>query len=625
MRKRLTKLALAGILVASVMQATEFRSPWLSERGPLRYKFEKGDPDRYSLDFYSFTHRREAHKAFLSHSTDTHPLTALFFNKADFALNEIFYNSAMDTNAINYNPFMNIMKIHPRATYYEWGADIGCRFEYPVYQDKGRIGFRLNIPFRLIEIERENITDKLDDTVEDYILPRHVTVETGVASAGTANVLAKAYNLGFINKLIYTSGGARKNALERGNNQVDIFGTKLALWDVNDAKDKSIQGLKMLAGIIYNEAGKKVPNEPDSPLANYHWAFNAGDTEGKAIGDRQKHWVKEGGDPNNANADGYDKLRKISFFTLKDSGGNPQDYSTISATKLDEMWLVLGYDNGILPTGAKNIADGVDNVIAQYLDDPYQWLLTQGNYGLETDRRTGFGDIDLDIFYEHMFSDEWVFEGMLGVRFPTGSDDDYTLNPFKAHLGNGEHFEIKIGLMAAWQPISWMNVKLDSYFSFVLEATEKRCAVFEGSQIKNMGPVVNADVDWQYLVARLDFNFFHLKNKRISGLLGYEFYFKTEDDIDFKSTQMQEWSGAYYGTVAQAALEVPAVTDLELKKNLSNKLAEKNTEAIGHKIRTEGRYQVNPWFELMAGGSYTFAGKNLPRETDIHAGWSIRF
>ena len=278
------------------------------------------------------------------------------------------------------------------------------------------------------------------------------------------------------------------------------------------------------------------------------------------------------------------------------------------------MWVALGHTSaGALVHGADIIKDAVDWQIQQYNQDPYEWMWNNHNFELETHRKTGLGDIDLDLFYEHMFSDKWIVEVMVGVRLPTGSDDDYTGNPYKVHLGNGEHWEVKLGGMVAWQPIRWLNVKLDSYFSFVIEATEKRCATFTGAKIKNMGPSVDADVDWQYLVARLDFNFFHPKNKDISSVLGYEFYYKTEDDITFKQTTMTSWAGTHFDTGAANAFA------------LDHKIAEANTESFGHRVRGEARYQVNPWFEIMVGGAWTFAGKNLSKETDAHGGINVRF
>jgi hypothetical protein len=106
---------------------------------------------------------------------------------------------------------------------------------------------------------------------------------------------------------------------------------------------------------------------------------------------------------------------------------------------------------------------------------------------------------------------------------------------------------------------------------------------------------------------------FHSKTNNISATVGYEFYYKTEDDITFKRAQVNTWAGEHFNTGA------------DILGTLDNKLAEANTERFGHKVRLEGRYQLAPRLEVFVGGAYTFAGKNLPRETDAHGGFNVRF
>lgn len=659
MRNRLAKVALLGVLVAIPLQATEFRSPLLSERGPIRYKLEKGNPDRYSLDIYSLAYRREAHKAFMSHSMDTQPLTALFFNKADIPLNEIFPvdSTGVGTNGMNplgkyYNPFVDLATIKPRATYYEWGVNLGARFEYPVCKDAGRVGLRLNVPFRLIEIERENILKEENE----WILTRQVQIETlgnGPAVAcGKENKVVKIYNLALLRRL-FDDPARTERGLEVNTgleNQVWVFAQDLSQdWFLNNAGlgfttgqiDTNNPGAPLIAGVIYNETGKSSPKEPTLignsrdandpyPTNPMHWAFNAKilNIQVDAIdapqaayrliqAQRQAIAIQNSGNAADV-TNSLDYVKEIAFFTYRENdGATARDYSSLVTddTQLKKMWLVLARDaNANLVAGADIIADRVEELKNQYPEDPYEWMLNKHNFEFATYRRTGFGDIDLDLFYEYMLNHDAFCEVMVGVRFPTGADDDYSQNPYKAHLGNGEHWEVKLGGMLAWQPIKWMNIKLDAYYSFVIEATEKRCAAFKGAKIKNIGPAVDADVEWQYLVSRLDCTFFHPKTNNISATLGYEFYYKGEDDVTFKDTQATTWAGVHFNDSTN-----------ELKADLDNKLAESNTERFGHKVRFEGRYQLAPRLEVFLGGAYTFAGKNLPRETDAHGGFNVRF
>ncbi len=672
LKRGLIGLSIIATLVAGVATASEFRSPWLSERGSIRYIFENDNPNRYSLNTYALAHRREAHKAFKSHGFSTEPLTSLFFNKADFPVNEIFPNNQIDPNSKYYNPYMALTTLKPRATYYEWGMNLGARFEYPVFEDQGRIGFRVNVPIRAIEIEREDITSPVSNPEDEYIVSTYTKVGNNVpdlANAGkneykpSVDIIAKAYNMNFIASLFQNQ--SRDSALQFADGSAKVFGVEIAKDFDTDAKSFKTD-IKPIAGVV-KDSGTGFPVEPN--FSDTAWGYVVGDNNGTAIdddivgnngnggygariaappvlgaGDRH-NWAFDAGDdvkiataslqartiedtavafPASADVTEILKAPNVAFFTDTNTAGGKSktynnfmdaanEYPTNMPDYLKSSWLVLGYDNGQLVPGATAIKDGIENAVNQYSEDPYEWLRGKG-FEFETQRRTGLGDIDLDFFYEHNFLNEWITELMIGLRLPTGSNDDYSGNAYNAHLGNGEHFEIKIGGMAAWQPIDWMNLKLDTYVSFALEATEQRCAVFEGSSIKNIGPKVDADVDWAYFVARLDATFFHPKTKDISGTVGYELYWKGEDNIHFKQTEMTP----FYG---------PSFSDPNnlLLSSLSNSLAEANTEAVSHKFRGEISVQINEWTDLLVGGSFVFAGKNVPREFDAHGGFNIKF
>ncbi len=599
MRKRLTKLALFGVLVAGSAMATEFRSPWMGERGPIRYRLEKNDPDKYSLDIYSAMHRREAHKAFMDHGTDTKPLTALFFNKSNITLNEIFPDSKMHENAKYYNPFMDLMTIYPRATYYEYGMNIGARFEYPVWNNKGRIGLRANVPFRSIEIERKNIVDKTADPTKDYILYRLVNVKIGDNDDRDVPKIVKAYNLAFVNRMFQDD--RRTKAVEPLHNDFKVFGQSLALDDIKKEKNFATN-IKPSMGVIYSENGK-----PHEPTDDYYWAINANSSVSFDDKNAVATIILETGE-----SPSFESLHQSSKHIGLFSTGN--NYKNIKTANYDNMWLVSAYNYpGNIVLLADSVEKNIELTANLYKENPYQWLWSKGQFELESTRRTGLGDVDLDLFYEHCFSDEFMGELMLGVRFPTGGSDEYFGNPYKAHLGNGEHFEIKLGGLIAWQPVDWMNLKFDASWSFVLEATEHRAAAFTGAKIKNIGPKVDADVDWGYFVGHLDFTFFHPKVNDLSTTIGYELYYKTEDNVSFKSKTVTPFYGDHCnGTTS-------------LAQSLDNKLLENNTEAIGHKVRCETCYKLNDWLEAFGGGSFTFAGQNLPRETDFHGGINVKF
>jgi len=617
MNKKIARLVALAAFAVGTMQAGEMRSPYLSERGPLRYTFEKDDSEKYSLSLYTAMHRREAHKAFLDHGTDTKPLTALFFNKSDFPLREIFPVKSDELYKYqNFNPYVALAEIHPRATYYEWGMNLGGRFEYPVYKDKGRIGVRANIPFRTIEIEREDTSDQNLDPLDKYRVRKNIKINN-VTTAVTS------YRLDFMDTLYYFEGNALKQGIEFLNKKVKFLGNEVQASDL-DQDSKSVKGMGISVGLINSK------DRPEHVVGTTPLGFwSEEDVAKKNKADWLAHAIVQ---PTAQKiifpaADKVDPVKKIAFFAAKYNDNVEPNYSTMKHDPDDfkNYWVVFGYDGGDPKANspAGQTIKAVESWLNQFDDNPYEWLFKKGQFDFETQRRSGLGDIDLDLFYEHRFSDEWMAEVMLGVRAPTGSGDDYAHNPYKIHLGNSEHWEIKLGGMVAWMPLDWMNIKLDTYFAFALEATEHRAAAFKPdtdavTTIKNIGPAVDADVDWQYFVLRLDFNLFHPKTNDLSSVIGYEFYYKTKDDVHFKKSSMETWLGKKWNNTSGGYVDAA-------EKDLDNGLLERNTQAIGHKIRCETSYRFSDWFEMFCGGSYTFAGRNLPRECDGHGGFNVRF
>ena len=671
MRKRLIKLTLFGVFIVGCAFATEMRSPWLTERGPIRYKFERGNPDRYSLDIYSAAYGKFAHKAFMSHGTDTKPLSALFFNKDSFYLVEALEGSSLygpNNNLFRefHNPYLAAVKITPRVTYQELGMNLGGRFEYPVYEDKGRIGLRANIPFRYVRLERDDTKAATD--ASDHILrgdQRIVTgVDVGVGGPPTTALPAKyvitngqAYRLSLIRNLKFIDKVAKtyENVLDFGGAATDVKAFNAATYS-KLGEDYTANGYFRGSNIPFAVISGLGTGRPPlgrtgavtlvTPLTATDGAANVlavklpdGATNAaKFIVDdtvlNQDYFAKgpAAAGPlqqpgtndypaalSNLPANGIISDNKR--YVFKGGAGTRNDYSGLAANTvaaldtLNDLWVTTIHDEN----GAhfqNNRIEELDLLLQAYNSNVFEWL-DDNDFVFRTNQRTGFGDIDLDFFYEHMFSDEWCGEVFLGVRFPTGADDEYYGNPYKAHLGNGEHWELRFGGMVAWDALSWMNIKLDLTGAYAFEATEERAAVYQGSRVKNIGPKVDADVDWWYFIARLDFTFFHPKTKDLSTTIGYEFYYKTEDDINFKQATRTSWLGRRW--------DVPTGTWIDYFDTLDNGLAEKNTEAIGHKIRFEGRYQLCQWLEAFAGGSYIFAGQNIPRESDFHGGVNVRF
>jgi hypothetical protein len=79
MNYKLRLLLLAALAVSSSAFATEFRTPYLSDRGPLRHSFKKLNKKKMNINTWSTVHTKEAHKAFLKHGTDSKAVDSFAF------------------------------------------------------------------------------------------------------------------------------------------------------------------------------------------------------------------------------------------------------------------------------------------------------------------------------------------------------------------------------------------------------------------------------------------------------------------------------------------------------------------------------------------------------------------
>lgn len=316
---------------------------------------------------------------------------------------------------------------------------------------------------------------------------------------------------------------------------------------------------------------------------------------------------------------------------------------------LDSSNVVIAYDLSKIPSdlwittvhGANNnpttysteAVNFIDTTLLAYKVD-LTTFLTQRGYNFQTYEETGLGDTDLDLFYQHNFNDKWTGELYAGVRFPTGQISKYVGNPYKTNLGNGGHFEVKLGGKLGWDLFKHISVKADASYAFVLNATEHRMAAFKNATVKNIGPRADADVDWSYFTGNFDVTLYHPKSHDISTTLGYELYYKTEDKISYKNAKTADHMlGKVWGTADDTPVAVTPAGGVAANGDdfytynwdLSNAVARKNTESIAHRGRVEAQYNFSKYLGMFVGGKYTFAGQNTPREGEAYGGFNVKF
>ena len=627
MKRTCKKLALLGVLVVGSASATEMRTPWIAERGPIRYVFEKLHEDnKCNVNYWTALHAKEAHKAFLKHGIKAHPMSALIFNKADFRLNEIFPGSHINLNEENYSPWLNLVKIEPRVEYWEWGITMGGRWDCEVWKGKGRIGMRATVPFRSLKMERQDLDDEYEDPEEDFVASNLFKM------SDDTQLVVKAYNLALVKGLPLNAAGDPYCVMGKLPGLPIAGSMTLSGSEQADDLFNEVPGNKQVGVSLVNNINPTIGVISSSQLPiGRKLAFEVSNALNLQVtpAQRQQMGLSATGqvtqvgfaDPSKQK----DQLTGVAFFNSNDSGepGSNVDYTNLGNDQaaLLNLWVtfardVTNPDADKFANGVKTRADEIQARIDMYKEDPMKFFARKG-YEMATSKRGMLGDVDVDLFYEHTFNKDWIGELFVGVRVPTGGDRDQFGNPYNVQPGNGEHWEVKTGGMIAYQPLSWLNMKLDAYYSFVLESTEHRMAAFKGAKIKNFGPRADADVDWGYFVGRLDFTFFHPKTSDIRTVLGYEFYYKTEDHLTYKKSTCESFAGRVWNTTTQAWVANP--------QHLDNGLARKHTESISHKLRGEISYQANKYFELYASCGTVFAGQNVFRDSDYQGGFLVRF
>lgn len=629
--------ALAGITLVGSLAATDFRAPIATQMGPLHYSFDKLHKKKSNFTYFTTAHFRETQDAFMKHGTETHPLAQLIFGKSEFTIGESFQGaSAVGNNYTeNYSPYLDLVKLAPRVSYSEAGVFFGANWDYPVWNNKGRIGIRGSLPIRWVRMERDNEAEGNAVGLQDQVVKGDMRYAMPLdASAPKDGVISRvtSYRLGLLRGLKYVS--------------TDGYVTSYLSINPDATGNVTMGNLYNATSTNYgsNAAGAKIPfvlikstqaGEPPFHQGGALLIQNDGGTNGKPLDDENGNTrvlypnAAKTTDLTHANMqlvqfplNGAIAADKAAVF---DSTLN---YNNFDGDLTDVWATTINGANGQPITTSANQVTFVDDLLSYYNSDVEYWLKNQG-FIMATDEQTDLGDIPVELFYNHSFNDKWNGELCFGVKFPTGNGgSDYSGNPYRVQMGNGSHWEIKIGALAAWQALRCMNVKLDLAYNFALEKTEHRKAAYKGAKIKNFGPEAAASVDWGYFVGNLDFNFAHPKSKKINGMIGYQLYYKTEDHIDFKEKTGDSWLGKTWTNAAGAPADedtVKGTTWTNIKMTHDDKVARMNTEQWGHRVRLEGSYNLSKYCTTSVGGLYTFAGQNMPVEADVHCACQVRF
>lgn len=490
-------------------------------------------------------------------TTHKEPLSALIFGKSCFLGKDAF---ASDATLCSSSLFLS--QLSPRVKYTEYGVMVGVHgFKTFGCNDRGRFGFRIQIPIKVVDVDLLNSGD-----FETVIPGAADQVRYSFADANVSNTfrlfLANAYRFDLLNTLLAPDG---QPLMKYTATNVFVSGQQI---DVVNPIDATSHVLKKTNG--------KIDVEVDTIYVESGLVSTPLPTNG-VIPNNDRRYLARNFD--------YSPIKADPTLFLVPSSGQ-------QTAGLDESLLVQNIiDQAIQNAAASN---GGGNSGEQFFRNCC--------INFESQRAVGVGDLEFDV-YGGYHTDDWYADLMLNSRFPSGKKICDPRHVFSQPTGNNGHVEFGPGVEGGWQGC-WFAVTAGVAYSHVFSAQEKRAAPFTGATVINIGPIVDADISWGYVTAHVDLTFLHPRNKNLGGTFGYELYAKQKDKVKL---------------CKKTAVDCCANTS-----TLNSCLLENNTNTQTHKLRGTVFHRMRCW-ELFAGASLIVAGRNAMREAEWLLGINVYF
>lgn len=623
-----TILVLFGMLsiaCSGVLEATsEIRSP-LGRFGDVwfdyRYIFDPVEENSdWQVDVQKVAYTRSSARSFgmpqkcvktcdkNKLTTQTVPLSALFFNKSLFKGQEIFHGGNLAGRASN-APGLIFSNFSPRISYEESGVSIGVHAYHQLNEHPSvRIGGRIGMPIKVIKVEEDRScgAERIDQSVlQEDLVVCYEEQATGAARIDTATLCA--YRLDYLTTLKLPNGVP----MVQYGDGTPANPTKIA----NVIADSSIQtSAPSATGFDFNCTAGNQSNGPNAPMYLIR----------RSTGSMPFNPVVDINTVSSSNDNSF-LLKNICAFDLPANGNattddqrfrflNSNNYAASLANDLEEQskWFVIpvpGTGAFTLNPISQEIINVIDYVVqkqgskAALSEGGLLFLAGKGIDLCPSQRVVGAGDVEVQI-YGGQYWDRSYMNAFTGFRLPVAKEHDNPKEVYFQSPGHNGHFEMMFGVDGGVVVNSWFAFTGDIAYHHVFSHTERRAAPFTGSTIRNIGPALDADVSWGWLQANAVGTFFHPKDTDLGCTLGYEFYAKLEDDISLCTNKATDLLGSDFA--------------------LDGKLLEKNTNSQTHKVRGTGFYRIG-YAEFMFGMSYILAGKNAMRESEWHIGMNVSF
>ncbi len=525
-------------------------------------------------------------------TSKTTSLATLWFGRDCFRGEETFAGGRIDDTELltNKNPFLAFARIFPRFDYNErgavWGMHVDKRFGK---EEKGRFGFRVSLPFKVIEIEQNSC--KLEETLDDVIVEKTIQVD----AQNQPNQVDYAYRLDFLSALnlpvpnppsvvpvVRYGDGTLRTQVAGIDADGATPGTAAQDQDPPDQQKPPVYLMRRECGAIPCPPFRKKFDEVNGD------GLPAGGASGLA-NDTIFHFKT---DTDYASELGQDRCAQSELFLIPRRLSVEDEILNLANTIRDRIKAVVND----LMMGRETAVEFFRSACCIDL--------------CKHERIHGLGNLDTE-FYVGYGPEHWFVNFLTGVRFPTDKRLKDPHRVFFQTTGNNGHYEIKLGMEGGWMPFEWFAFKLDWTYNHAFRRHEFRAAPFKGATIRNIGPCIDTKVSWDYFVGHVDLNFFHPRNPDLGGVFGYELFAKREDNVRFDDCK-------------KGCGSPTAVDCLGREKELDVKILEDRTNAMTHKLRGELFHRWN-FCELFAGASHIVGGKHAMQESEAHVGVAIYF
>ena len=556
------KIGLLVVFIGFSIQARTLLTPLDLRRGPLVKAYKDINNPDWCYTVWAAGYQRSSDDSYNGDGCKT-PLSSIFFGKSDFKAQEAFPSSRSKLN-----PLLGLSCLSPRVKYKEDGGYVGIDLQR-YYNDSWRIGFRATLPARKIRMTRyqngQNGNSELGGmTVKDFVAEDTETIDG-------ATVKSYAYRLDFLSQLPYTCEqncpGSTICIVNYHDEDFPNDPISISNQDITNQQSTPVSTIKNSSGCIPPQPWAITQQEAQElPLINANGSTNS---------DRARFTINNDYTPLNQ---------------------SPEEQST--------LFIVPSVAGDTTTQEARIIKQQVNELLAcinQEAEDAFK----ECDISFNDQYFSGAGDLCTEFYTGYFYSPCLYLEGFIGARWPTGKRDDDPRLVFRQSLGNNGHYEFKLGGQALWEAHDWITLHAD-ISGFILSRNKECVATaFTGATIKNIGLPVLAEVQWNYLILHTDIFIAPHSWNNFTGVIGYELYYKSRDDIRFCQKAMVDCLGM------TAPLD-PCV------------LAE-NTQVIGHKIRGEASIDPCEWLQIYGGGSTVVGGKNVPNTSAWHLGLSLYF